>query len=542
MLNYSPPHASEQPAVATVPFDWPSCQRHPGWRATLRWPATPWDVQKAYARVLQAFLAQLRNVTAEEQDILLAGGVLAVKSALFSIECALLADCEHRTAIRLADGPAELAYFRGDIDLERLERPRPPLPADRRPQLDGLRSLRATWRLGGPSALPAWIGGDVVALNITPLLSAFVRATRPAVYRGPEMFLRGLAVEAAALSRPLERICGDLSERLSNVEELSSGLRARLQEKVASDVRHYLSFATQHVEQLMRSGRKWPRLVLSGSGGSYAFRLIGTAVRRNGGQVVRFAHAGMSSLTLNDPQPFAFVEMAGCDEYVLSTKAMQSLAASSGASAMLPPESRPRLSAADGDPSFRFPATPRARTGPPLVMYAPTQLRGHQQYLVPDLADPPYMDWQLRLAALLATFPVRLVSKPHPGGVLRGSRHPLEDISPVAYGRFEDELGKADLFVFDNPSSTAFWHALATTKPVVLVNVAGSGFVPAVLPVIQRRCRICPVTYDAANLPQVDVSALREAVCQAPAFQDPSEILELFAGLPVAGPALASER
>jgi hypothetical protein len=109
-------------------------------------------------------------------------------------------------------------------------------------------------------------------------------------------------------------------------------------------------------------------------------------------------------------------------------------------------------------------------------------------------------------------------------------RKPLADLAPMSTKRFEEVMGEADLFLFDWSHSTTFWKALCTDRPVVYVDFGLSGFAPGVSPLIERRCRVVPATYDSNNLPQVDASALADAILAGPTHADGSPFRRLLGG------------
>ena len=147
-----------------------------------------------------------------------------------------------------------------------------------------------------------------------------------------------------------------------------------------------------------------------------------------------------------------------------------------------------------------------------------------------SLSDPVYLDWQLRLAETLSEMPLDLLCKPHPEGVFSGLRHPLADIAPCTSAPFESTMAEADVFVFDRCSSTTFWRALCTNRPVVLIPIGPPKFHPQAEEILKRRCSVIEPWFDEKNLPRVDSELLADAVLGGPDRVDAGEIRELFMG------------
>ena len=88
------------------------------------------------------------------------------------------------------------------------------------------------------------------------------------------------------------------------------------------------------------------------------------------------------------------------------------------------------------------------------------------------LPDAVTLDRTLRLGAALKELPIELVNRPHPYGILRGHRHPLNYIEPVAKANFEQLLNDVDVIVLDGSFSRVFCISLMSDKPVVLIDFA----------------------------------------------------------------------
>lgn len=124
-----------------------------------------------------------------------------------------------------------------------------------------------------------------------------------------------------------------------------------------------------------------------------------------------------------------------------------------------------------------------------------------------------------------------LLCKPHPEGVLEGKPHPLEDIAPTAYDKFETYVAGADVFLFDSPYSTVFGEALCTDRRIVLIDYGCWYFNPGVAPRIHERCRIVTGRFDDRNRLRVDPVELAEAILSEGGRPDPGYFRALLAGV-----------
>ena len=253
---------------------------------------------------------------------------------------------------------------------------------------------------------------------------------------------------------------------------------------------------------------------------------------RRGGEVTLFAHGGPAGLA-DLHEVLSFTDLCVANRYVAPTEAVAELIRDSRALSCIAPYRRPEIVGLDGDPQFRrvVRTSSRAPAPRPRVVYAPTLVRGHiAQHIPPLLPAAVYLDWQLRVAETITAMAVDLLCKPHPEGALKGRPHPLAEVAAISYLPFEAVMGEADVFIFDYPRSTAFWTALCSDRPVVLLDLGITGFDPRIEPLIAERCRIVRVRFDARNRPVVDREALAEAIAGGPRRADPGAFRRLLAG------------
>lgn len=278
-----------------------------------------------------------------------------------------------------------------------------------------------------------------------------------------------------------------------------------------------------HMERLRARPERLPRRLWHGSGGNLWDRMLGRAVREQGGSVTAHSHAGGSEYELF---PYDFTnEYAVCDEYVAYT------------------EGQARLMAEKLDPAYLFGSAPRfgsvggsvappAQAGPAAagrtLMYVDGGYEGERVQLNPGFPDVVLADWQARLFARLRDAGWRVLYKPHPefsppAGLL-GPGVGVEALS----GRFEELLGQADLFLFDYPQTSTFNVALRSGRPMALVDFGGTRWYGNALELLRKRCVVVPGGFDAANRAQVDWEGLLACLEQARTMPPDTGFVEYF--------------
>lgn len=165
----------------------------------------------------------------------------------------------------------------------------------------------------------------------------------------------------------------------------------------------------------------------------------------------------------------------------------------------------------------------------PRVIYIGHPLRGLRQFPLVSLPDAVYWDFQLHIVEALLRLKIDLLCKPHPEGHFAGRENPIAAIAPTSSRPFEEHLDDADVFVFDAPTSTTFMEAMCTRRHVVLID-RFYPINPAVMPHIQNRCAIVPVTADSHNRVRVDPDQLADAIFARTKAVDPTYFRNLTVG------------
>lgn len=510
---------------ASVPYDFESCLALGDWRRDLAWPVGSDELDQLYRRMLRGGLDLLGRCDGGVRIEVLAAIGQVANVAMAAAEAALCVQREPDSGLHVVASAPEFAYLRGQ-EVALPSRVSATVSAPRFParrHIEVMRKWTPWYRL-----LSALLSAQAVAISESELLvHEAAREPRPVAFRHCGLILlqaRRRVGTSAAHSR--HDVAQQLTSAFAGCVPLHEPLAARYRAVVLRAANEALGKAATDLAGLALI--HMPSEVWAGAGGAYASRVVGLEARRRGGKVVRFDHGGTVGMT-SHPESAAVVELSTATRYVMPSQPLATNVAD--ALELLPIDLRPQLAAGSGDPTFGAAPPPR----PPLrgrkrrVVYCPSLLFGFRRHAVATVPDAIELDWNLRVAETLVALPIDLVCKPHPEGILKGHRHPIEAIATTSYRRLEDEIADTDLFVFDRANSTAFWIALCTDRPVVFIRHAPPDFHPNVRAVIEQRCRVLHAEYDSANRPILDRDALTDAVMNAPSQCDPSALRRLLA-------------
>ena len=254
-------------------------------------------------------------------------------------------------------------------------------------------------------------------------------------------------------------------------------------------------------------------------------------VLRRGGRVRRFDHGTPREFVVT-PEITALLELSVSSEFTLATRGAADICRAEMRANPLAGDRDVTISGAAGDPVFRrVPVQRKREDGRKLrVVYAPTLLLGFRQ-LVPALPpDPVHLDWQMRVAEFLNALPVEFVCQAHPEGLFHNRPHPLEAVVPTLRGNLNAQLEKADVLVFDYPTTTALWEACCTDARIVYLDMGAGRMTPEIARLFAQRATILPVVHGDDHRMTFDLAALRDAVLADTGAADPSAFRRLLAG------------
>lgn len=282
-------------------------------------------------------------------------------------------------------------------------------------------------------------------------------------------------------------------------------------EYIAQYIRHWLikviDTVGSHFNNLLDRPHQIPHRLWTGTSSSIWATLLRSATRHFGGHVTRHDHGnGLAHLDAQYQQLITFNE---CDEFVTYNDAQATATELTINPSLILQTQRPRIASAQ---NFKRPAAksvlqpPKSSSGLiHSVMYPATIYDGDRMHLVPLLADVVALDWQVRLFSHLASWNIQVVHKPHPGGQNFAPAQFAEGFGhSTLFEPFEQVKDQADAYIFDIPQSTTFSIALATNKPVILIDLGFFDWVADARELMEKRCRVVRGWFDAENRVQVD--------------------------------------
>jgi hypothetical protein len=444
-----------------------------------------------------------------------AGNALRLAAYHFSVTAAAVAeatlaiDAERETGLVLT-GVAEIEWLRGQTD-------QIPASVDRRPREKPPSRLRN--RIGRVARAVAWsspgkwpralLFPDAMAVTHNDLLRGEAAHCSQAIgFRHADEWLSaalanrsGSHETGSSLLELADSVAGDVAKAI----RVNPVLEARAAHLLAAQLYCLLETAWRDAQALENA--RLPGVLWSGTGGNWPARALGIEVIRRGGTVRRFDH-GCGFATVLDPQGAGLIELCVSTEFVAATPALADMVRE-----QVGPECPARIEGGRGDPHFRrSPGPVRTPKKRPRVMYVTGATYGFRRLWPVKVSDFGYLDWQLRVARALQTLDIELTLKPHPEGLFRSRLHPLSRLGGVETRMFEEACDDADVVVFDEPTSTTFWVAVASNCRMVLMNASLAEFDPHLVPLIQGRVATVPVRWDASNRPQFELGALEAAI------------------------------
>lgn len=522
-----PPVASS----ATIPFDLAATEGDAGWRERLVWPL-PQTARRALigsiGQSLARELMQMDEGAARDAALVACPGLLLTAATLSCV--AALLEAARAGGVEITGGPPELAELAGAAAGSETFTPGAYLhPPDIR--FSALRRLARTASWSTPSRfVRAIIGPDALVLSHNPLLRSYARTHGHAVWYFPADQLMGRvsAVGVDEQETLLSDLAGHLARCASGAPNLDQAATKRLQDLLYLRFNSLLAEAVPELEKARQV--RLPKAIWTGALSAPKTRALALLTRQDGGEVTLFDHGG-GTVTSAASLVKAVRDHSLANRVVLATPRAADAAAAEWRNLPASSQSRTQFIGGAGEPTMRCVSSLKpAQAGRPRVAYLPTPMLGFRELMVPLLPDPVALDWQLRVGKLLKSMPIQVWARPHPEGAMPGAQHPISRILPLAEGPYGQVIAGTDRFVFEYPHSTAFWEALCTDRPVILIDLGLSDLSETVRGIISRRCRLVTVRYDDRNLPLVDFDFLSEAVCGGADKADPSEIRTLLIG------------
>ena len=286
-----------------------------------------------------------------------------------------------------------------------------------------------------------------------------------------------------------------------------------------------LSICSSHLRKLHSFPTEViPAYLWTGTGGNVWARLLRQEVRRRGGLVTGHDHAiGTAHRREIDR---SLVEFFACDHFVTLNQMQAKLIRESLDDGVLsyqaPIKVSPRAPAESGVHTER--SLQRPRRNVKRIMVLTTIYRGdryHNATVMPDLVA---VDFQARLFCKLREWGYEVFHKHHPASYIRPPGEFEKVLKVVQVSEtFESVLEEADGFlIVDDSNSSVIGPALASDKPVTLIDLNRAPWTPEAFELLQRRCGFVRGDFDQENRVVLDWELLREALIASETLSDPA--------------------
>jgi hypothetical protein len=364
---------------------------------------------------------------------------------------------------------------------------------------------------------------DIVATSVGGLITKAAQLTPKKVAYLPLVTWFDPAARPSPLSVESTRL---IEAWIEDCRSAMATIGASLPDHLLGYLRDWLSrflgIAQAHWRHLMDRPNLLPRQLWTGAGSRPLTRLMSHAVRGEGGEVTGYDHASGHGHIRSALK--TLVDFWTCDTFVTFTdESRRALVETARRDLILdgrlpnfvtlPSQGRKPQDAGGGFPR----GGPFPRGGH--IMYVSGVYRLDRPVYMTRPFSLALLDWQARLLGRLGQFGYDVTLKAHPDSLF-----PPPDFfrkhAHIEQARFEQVAERADLFLFDNPLSTTFGHALKLSKPVVLIDFGLAEFTERGRELLERRCAIVPGRIDANNRWFVEWDALQEAIREAPERSD----------------------
>lgn len=404
-------------------------------------------------------------------------------------------------------------------------------PRESRMQFSSLRRLArmATWTplLKLPKSLAQ---NKILAVSHNSLMVDCLKSQGIfAKYIHGNQLLRNLQSDIKIDDDLVDAAVKDFLAAYTNIPGLSTGRRLSLSAILEPRIKIVMTKA----QQALAATKLWenaPEILLSGTGGAFPARALGLEVLRRGGEAWRYDHGGTRPL-ITEAAGLFMVEAAASSQFITFTPEMAKFADTSSARNIVP---HCQMVGGAGDPHFResLDISAHSKSLKPRVLYVPGIVIDQRELYPPLPTCSIYLDWQRKVADTLSKMPILPAVKPHPEGLFRGKKYPLEDIIRVESGLFEKAMKEFDLFIFDYPISTTFWVALCSHAPIVLLDLGLAQYRPEISEILRNRCKIISCEWDEQNRPLLNREKLGDVVISALQMKDinPAPFRQLLIG------------
>ncbi len=381
----------------------------------------------------------------------------------------------------------------------------------------------------------------ITTIQRLPLIDHQARASKQIVrLKSRSVWFPNILGESERFRKEFEISSTFLDKALSAVNESFSKSEGMMTREISDYFSRWLSTGLSNcgarLTYLTSIPDKVPTRLWTGHGGSVWTRILRNAVRLTGGENTGFEHAqGQGHLVT--PVPSAF-EFESCDFYVTSSVANRRGLEEGMQADFISGPKLPTIITPDDKRQYKseysiFSDKRKGMTsGRKIrsVMYLPMFYAGERIHFTPMIPDIVQIDWQYRLINKMQGWGYDMLLKPHPASSIEVPSEFIDGLGAnLLTQSFEEIADTADAFLFEYSSTNTFGLAIATGKPVILINHGYETYSQTAREVLSRRCSFVEAWFDERNRLQVIWDELRESIEVSRALNDPSYMEQYLA-------------
>ncbi len=230
-------------------------------------------------------------------------------------------------------------------------------------------------------------------------------------------------------------------------------------------------------------------------------RILSVATRKKGGKVTAFTHG---EPMVYNWKKIAWMELSLVDEFVEYSSQLARVLFETMETCPTPNQNRPDI--IDGNYSV-LRAIRESEKDKPVpqeikkVMVIGNAYRESGLSCVTSFPAPVQFDLELRIIQLLKKAGYKVIYKQHPGGVLKRSNFDFRTLGvEVIKESFEQNLEKADAYLFYYTRTSTFGPALCTNKPIFVIDGGWEEIAIELRTALETRCTFIKTNFDKKNL------------------------------------------
>lgn len=280
--------------------------------------------------------------------------------------------------------------------------------------------------------------------------------------------------------------------------------------------RHFIDWTCDFLFSVSKTGKFKEKEVWTGSGHNFFNRLLAVEVNKSGGEISCHEHGEPKAFYNSSVHGYG--ELGLCNRFVTYTAACVELYYKSLNNVPRLKDQMPDIDVSPVGAGIYYSNLIREsrkndiRKKNRKILYVSGGFNNDAIFMAYRPHDMVYYEWQTWLFAILDELNYNVSVKYHPEALLKNRLLRVSSDIKVLEGLFQDHIQQDYILLFDNPCSTAFQIALASSLPIVFIDNKVSEMFPSVLEDLHSRSEIVEGFYDERNRFRVDPDDLSAAI------------------------------